>query len=160
MSWLPTRACKGCFSFKSSSRHNGKSPVLGSKNTWAPVRAPVTSWDPMKHRFFALGCHLPHNGEKQATGPFWASSPSAGGPENGMRLGWVMAFQGPEKGCRGEGYKRDFRNSEIRLFLPEQDSPSLGSPAPRRRPGPRAGSAGSAVLCRPPVAAGPSAGRC
>lgn len=73
-----------------------------------------------------------------------------------------MAFQGPRNQRRdagGEGCKRDFLNSEIHGFLLEQDSPSLGSPAPSQHTGPRSGSAGSAILCRPPVAAEPFAGR-
>lgn len=87
--------------------------------------------------------------------------------EGGWGGWWVIAFQGPESQRRdagGEGSKRGFLNLENHGFLLEQDSPHPPPPACSVLPhlstqGRGSGSAGSAVLCRPPVAAELLAGR-
>lgn len=71
-----------------------------------------------------------------------------------------MTTQGT-KGIRdtsGKGGRRGFLNWKFLGSCWSPRPPSLGSPALSQRPGPRVGSAGSAVLCRPLVAAEPFAG--
>lgn len=121
----------------------------------------------MKQHFFEFWSHSLYNGDEKATGPFCASGPHGGGPENGRGLGWVVviAFQGPEsqrKDAGGEGCKRGFLNLEIHGFLLEQDSPQPVQSAPISAP--RAGvcwigrerrslppSCGRRTLCRSPL---------
>ena len=87
--WGPLFIAEVCFSFRKGNQHNGKTLVLRIKKTWVLGLPSVISWDPMKCPFFELGCHLLYNDGK-ATGPFCASRPSAGGPENGRGLGWLV----------------------------------------------------------------------
>lgn len=71
-----------------------------------------------------------------------------------------MAFQGPNgiKDASGKGGRRGFLHSEIPGILQEPQTPQTGQPSSVS--GPRAGSSGIAVLCRPLVAAEPFAGHC
>lgn len=82
----------------------------------------------MKHHFFEFWSLL-YNRDGKATGPFCASGPSAGGPENGRGLGWMVGPESQRRDAGGEGSKRGFLNLENHGFLLEQDSPHPPPPA-------------------------------
>ena len=158
MSRLPTGAYEACFSFRSGSQHQWEDPCTGNREKLGfssgfscqlgPCEAsPSRSWDVNCCPTMEVKNHV----------SLLCQQPQCWGPEKEKGLERVMVFQAMPVERAASGVSQI---GNPWALGGAKDSPSLGRPALSQHPGPRAVSAGRAVLCRPLVAAGPFACDC